>query len=116
MNKLQQRWGKYVGQAACSHCHATFSGAYCPKCQSEEDDSVRVCSHCGQLMYIGRDLRIIVLTNVFTSTLAQGNGRRHTPMGTATGPNGIKFVNENAGCRRNIKISGPAALKRRYQP
>ena len=100
MNKLQQRWGKYVGQAACSHCHATFSGAYCPKCQSEEDDSVR----------------IIVLTNVFTSTLAQGNGRRHTPMGTATGPNGIKFVNENAGCRRNIKISGPAALKRRYQP
>lgn len=53
MNKLQQRWGKYVGQAACSHCHATFSGAYCPKCQSEEDDSVRVCSHCGQLMYSG---------------------------------------------------------------
>ena len=42
------------------------------------------------------DWRIIVLTNVFTSTLALGNGRRHTLMGTATGLNGtIKLVNEN---------------------
>lgn len=57
MNKLQQRWGKYVGQEGCSQCNKTFSSAYCPTCKSE-DDSVRVCSHCGHLMssgYLYRD-------------------------------------------------------------